>query len=134
MNLIKLSNSFRICLQTFQISVLVSFCNNMLKTGIKSRVTAENTCYFFLRNILKLFLISWTTKLKIYKPVIKPIVIYCSATWAITQKYKKFILIWEMKIFSQILRPIKVGYTGKSDQIQRLKSYITKIIYKIPLK
>lgn len=44
-------------------------CNNMVETENKTRLTAENRFYFYLRNILESSLLFRAPKLKIYTTV-----------------------------------------------------------------
>lgn len=67
-------------------------CDNMVDIEFKNRLAAANRCYFLPRSILKSSLISRTTKLKLSKTVIKPILIYDGETWTIKQKYNKILM------------------------------------------
>jgi hypothetical protein len=53
---------------------------NDIGLEIRSRVMAGNKCYYALGSIMRSKLISRKSKLKIYRTVIKPIVIYASET------------------------------------------------------
>jgi hypothetical protein len=57
---------------------------------IKSRLNSGNDCYCSVQNLLSSHLISRKLKIKIYKTVILPVVLYGCRAWSLTvgEKYK----------------------------------------------
>jgi len=51
---------------------------------IKSRLNSGNTCYYSVQNLFSSHLISKNPKIKIYKTVILPVVLYGCETWFLT--------------------------------------------------
>jgi hypothetical protein len=51
---------------------------------IKSRLNSRNACYHSVQNLLSSRLISKNLKIKIYKTVILPVVLYGCETWSLT--------------------------------------------------
>jgi hypothetical protein len=51
---------------------------------IKSRLNLGNACYYSVQNLLSSCLISKNLKIKIYKTVILPLVLYGCRTWSVT--------------------------------------------------
>jgi uncharacterized membrane protein len=51
---------------------------------IKSRLNSGNACYYSIQNLLSSRLISKNLKIKIYKTVISPAVLYGCETWSLT--------------------------------------------------
>jgi hypothetical protein len=49
---------------------------NYIHNEIKNRLNSENACYYSVQNLLSSLLISKNLKIKIYKTVILPIVLY----------------------------------------------------------
>jgi hypothetical protein len=57
---------------------------NDIHDEIKSRLNSGNTCYYSVQNLLSSRLISKNLKIKIYKTVILPVVLYGCETWSLT--------------------------------------------------
>jgi hypothetical protein len=51
---------------------------------ISSRLNSANACYYLVQNLLSTHLISKNLKIKIYKTVILPVVLYGCETWSLT--------------------------------------------------
>jgi hypothetical protein len=56
---------------------------NGIHDEIKSRLNLGNACYYSVQNLLSSLLISKKLKIKIYKTVILPIVLYGWETWSL---------------------------------------------------
>ncbi|KAL4084697.1 hypothetical protein QTP88_027621 [Uroleucon formosanum] len=69
------------------------------------RITAGNKSYFELVPVFKLRLISKNTKIRLYKVLIKPIVLYACGAWASTKSDEKRLLLFERKILRRIYGP-----------------------------
>jgi hypothetical protein len=59
--------------------------NNSIKEEIKERITLGNKAYFANQKFLKSKLVTKRSKLKLYKTVIRPVVIYGSETWVLKE-------------------------------------------------
>jgi hypothetical protein len=57
---------------------------NDIRDEIKSRLNSGNACYYSVQNLLSSRLISKNLKIKIYKTVILPVVLYGCETWSLT--------------------------------------------------
>jgi hypothetical protein len=57
---------------------------NEIHDEIKRRLNSGNTCYYSVQNLLSSRLISNNLKIKIYKTVILPVVLYGCETWSLT--------------------------------------------------
>ena len=51
---------------------------------IKSRLKSENACYHSEKNLLSSSLLSKSVKIKIYRTIILPVVLYGCETWSLT--------------------------------------------------
>jgi hypothetical protein len=58
--------------------------HNDIHDEIKSRLNSGNTCYYSVQNLLSSRLILKNLKIKIYKTVILPVVLYGCETWSLT--------------------------------------------------
>jgi hypothetical protein len=70
----------------FQFFVLGTTLTNQndIHDEIKSRLNPGNACYYSVQSLLSSHLISKTLKIKIYKTVILPVVLYGCETWSLT--------------------------------------------------
>jgi hypothetical protein len=57
---------------------------NDIRDEIKSRLNSGNGCYYSVQNLLSSRLISRNLKIKIYKTLILPVVLYGCETWSLT--------------------------------------------------
>ena len=57
---------------------------NSIQEEIKSRLKVGNACYHLVQNILSSSLLSKNLKIKIYRTIILPVVLYGCETWLLT--------------------------------------------------
>ena len=57
---------------------------NSIQEEIKSRLKLGNACYHSVQNLLPSRLLSKNLKIKIYRTVILPVVLYGCETWSLT--------------------------------------------------
>jgi hypothetical protein len=57
---------------------------NDIRDEIKSRLNSGNACYYSVQNLLSSRLISKNLKIKIYKTVVLPVVLYWCEIWSLT--------------------------------------------------
>jgi hypothetical protein len=57
---------------------------NCIHEEIKSRLNSGNACYHSVQSLLSPRLLSRNVKVKIYKAIILPIVLYGCETWSLT--------------------------------------------------
>jgi hypothetical protein len=89
-------------LDTFKYLGTVLNEENDIGLEIRSKVMAGNKCYYALGLIMRSKSISRKSKLKMYRTVIKPIVIYASKTWALKEKQIRMLNEWERKVLRKI--------------------------------
>ena len=72
---------------------------------------AGNRSYYSVLPLLRSKAVSRTTKIRMYKTVIRPVVLYGSEAWCLTANDEKKLRIWERKVLRKIFGPICVaGY------------------------
>jgi hypothetical protein len=59
---------------------------NCIHEEIKSRLNSGNACYHSVQSLLSSHLLSRNLKVKIYKTIIVPVVLYRCETWSLTLK------------------------------------------------
>jgi hypothetical protein len=95
--------------QVKQFKYLGSIINNYnsIEEEIKERITLGNKAYFANQKFLKSKSVTKQSKLKLYKTVIRPVVIYASETWVLREAMIKKLMIFERKILRRIFGPTK---------------------------
>ena len=107
--------------------------NNDFSTEIKKRILLANGCYFGMIKYLKSKILSRATKIKLYKSLIVPVLIYGSETWTMTKRDEGLLRRFERKILRRIFGAIKEGdayrqrYNAELYELYRSKDIVTAI-------
>jgi hypothetical protein len=75
---------------------------NLIQEGIKRRLNSGNACYHSVQNLLSSRLLSENVKVRIYKTIILPVVLYGCETWS----------LFENRVLRRIFGPKRHGVTG----------------------
>ena len=67
---------------------------NSIPEEIKSRLRSGNACYHSVQNLLSSRLLSKNLKIKIYRTIILPVVLYGCETWSRTLREERKLRIW----------------------------------------
>jgi hypothetical protein len=78
---------------------------NDIHDEIKSRLNLGNACYYSVQNLLSSHLISKNLKIKIYKTVILPVVLYGCETWSPTLREENRLRVFEDTVLRRIFGP-----------------------------
>jgi hypothetical protein len=78
---------------------------NDIHDEIKSRLNSGNASYYLVQNHLSSCLISENIKIKIYKTVILPFVLYGCRTWSLTLREEHRLRVFEKRVLSKIFGP-----------------------------
>ena len=92
--------------QSFKYLGSILNVTNDIEEEIKVRITQGNRCFFALKHLFRSSLVSRATKLRLYKTIIRPIVMYGSETWPLATKHESTISCFERKILRAICGPI----------------------------
>ena len=75
---------------------------NSIQEEIKSRLKSGNACYHSVQNLLSSRLLSKNLKIKIYRTIILPVVLYGCETWLLTLREEgRLIMFSEENIEAQ---------------------------------
>jgi hypothetical protein len=74
---------------------------------INERIALGNKAYFVNQKFLRSKLVTKRSKLKIYKTVIRPLVIDASETWVLKEAMIKKLMIFERKVLRRMFGPTK---------------------------
>ncbi|KAJ4451247.1 hypothetical protein ANN_02708 [Periplaneta americana] len=75
---------------------------NDTREEIKHRIIMGNACYYSIEKLLSSSLLSKNLKVRIYKTVILPVVLYGCETWTLTLREEQRLRVFENKIFGKI--------------------------------
>jgi hypothetical protein len=78
---------------------------NDIDDEIKSRLNSGNACYYSVQNLLSSRLRSRNPKIKIYKTVILPVVLYGCETWSLTLREEHRLRVFENRVLRRIFGP-----------------------------
>ncbi|RLU18885.1 hypothetical protein DMN91_009243 [Ooceraea biroi] len=79
------------------------------KTEVGCRMAVANRAYFALSKLIRSQLVSRTTKILLYKTLIRPVATYSSETWTLTQETRSRVECFERKVLRRIFRPVREG-------------------------
>ena len=79
---------------------------NDIEEEIKTRVTQGSRSFYSLKHLFKSSILSRATKFRLYKTVVRPIVMYGSETWSLTSKQESLLSCFERKIQRAISGPV----------------------------
>jgi hypothetical protein len=104
--------------QVKQYKYLGSIINdtNSIEEEVKERIALGTKAYYANLKFFKSKLITKSSKLKLYRTIIRPIVTYASETWVLNENIIQKLLDFERKILRGIFRPTK------ENQIWRIKT------------
>jgi hypothetical protein len=78
---------------------------NDIRDEIKDRSNSGNACYYSVQNLLSSRLISKNLKIKIYKTVILPVVLYGCETWSLNLGEEQRLRVFENRVLRRIFGP-----------------------------
>ena len=68
---------------------------NSIQEEIKTRLKLGNACYYSAQNLLSSSLLSKKLRIKIYKNIILPVVLYGCETWSLTLRDERTLRVFE---------------------------------------
>jgi hypothetical protein len=71
---------------------------NLIQEEIKSRLNSGNACYHLEQNLLSSRLLSKNLKIRIYKTIILPVVLYGCETWSLTLREEHRLRVFENRL------------------------------------
>ena len=91
----------------------ISLHQNYIPKEIKSRLRAGNACYYSVQNLLSSRLPSKNLKIKIYRTLILPVVLYGCETWSLTLREERKLRVFENMVLRRIFGPRTDEVTGE---------------------
>jgi hypothetical protein len=78
---------------------------NLIQEEIKRRLNYGNTCYHSVQNFLSSQLLSKNLKIRIYKTIILPVVLYGYETWSLTLREEHGLGVFGNRVLRRIFGP-----------------------------
>ena len=85
---------------------------NSIPEEIKNRLRSGNACYHSVQNLLSSRLLSKNLKIKIYRTIILPIVLYGCETWSLTLQEERKMRVFGNMVLRRIFGPRRDEVTG----------------------
>ena len=86
---------------------------NSIAEEIKSRLRSGSACYHLVQNFLSSRFQSKSLKIKIYRTIILPVVLYGCETWSLTLWEERKLRVFENRVLRRIFGPRKDEVTGE---------------------
>jgi hypothetical protein len=86
---------------------------NCMHEKIKCRLNSEDACYHSVQSLLSSRLLSGNVKVKIYKTVILPVVLYGCETWSLTLREEHRLRVFENRVLRRMFGPKRDEVTGE---------------------
>ena len=72
-----------------------------------------NACYYSVQNLLSSSLLSKNLKIKIYRTIILPVVLYGCETWSLTLGEERRLRVFENRMLRRVFGPKRDDVTGE---------------------
>ena len=102
---------------------------NSIPEEIKSRLRPGNACYHSVRDLLLSRLLSKNLKIKIYRTIILPVVLYGCKNWSLTLRGERKLRVFEKTVLRRIFGPRMEEVTGEG---RRLHNEELNYLYSSP--
>jgi hypothetical protein len=91
---------------------------NCIHEEIRSRLNLGNACYHAVQNLLSSCVLSRNVKIRIYKTIILPVVLYGCETWSHTLREEHRLRVFENRVLRRIFGPKRDEVTGGWRKLQ----------------
>jgi hypothetical protein len=88
---------------------------NCMHEEIKGRLNSGNVCYHSVQSLLSSRLLPRNLKVKIYKTIILPLILYGCETWCPTLREDYRLRVFENRVLRRIFGPERVEITGNGE-------------------
>jgi hypothetical protein len=96
---------------------------NSIHAEIKSRLKSGNACYHSVQNLLSSSILSKNVKIKIYRTIILPVVLYGFGSWSLTLREECRLRVLENKVLRRIFGPKRDEVIGEWRRLHNKELY-----------
>jgi hypothetical protein len=86
---------------------------NSIQEEIRSRLKLGIVCYYSVQNLLSSRLPSKNLKIKIYRTIILPVVLYGCEKWSLTLREERRLRVFENMVLRRVFGPKRDAVTGE---------------------
>ena len=86
---------------------------NSIQEEIKNKLKRGNACFHSVQNLLSSSLLSRNLKIKIYRTIILPIVLYACKSWSLTLREERRLRVFGNRLLRRIFGPKRGEVTGE---------------------
>ena len=86
---------------------------NSIQEEIKSRLKVGYACYYSVQNLLSSSFLSKKLKIKIYRTIILPVVLYGCESWSRTLREERRLRVFENRVLRRVFEPKRDEVTGE---------------------
>jgi hypothetical protein len=90
---------------------------NLIHEEIKTRLNSGNACYHLVQNPLSSCLLSKNVKVRIYRTIILPVVLYGCEAWSLRVREEHKPRVFENRVLRRIFGPKRDGSDGRVEKI-----------------
>lgn len=88
--------------------------SNDMSEELRNRVMCGSRGQYALGRILRSKNLGRALKIKVYQTILRPVVLYGSETWTLTQADEQMLSVWERKVLRTIFGPVRDGEEWRS--------------------
>jgi hypothetical protein len=96
----------------FYYAIIIGTNQNLIQEEVKRRLNSGNVCYHMVQNLLSSWLLLKNVKVRIYKTIILPMVLYGCETWSLILREEHILRVFENKVLRRIFGPKRDGVMG----------------------
>jgi hypothetical protein len=82
-------------------------------------IIVGNACYHSVQNLLSSRLLSKNTKIRVYRTIILPVVLYGCQTWSLTWREEQRLRVFENRVLRRIFGPKRDKVTGEWKRLHK---------------
>jgi len=86
---------------------------NSIQEEIKSRLKLGNASYYSVQNLLSSSLLSKKLKIKVYRTIILPVVLYGCETWSLILREERRLRMFENRVLRRVFGPKRNEVAGE---------------------
>jgi len=110
---VRIDNSTYERVEEFKYLGTTSTNQNSIAEEIKSRLRSGNACCHSAQNLLSSRLLSKTLKMKIYRTITLPVVLYGCEAWSLTLREERKLRVFENMVLRRIFGTRRDELTGE---------------------
>ena len=104
------------CVNVFPLSLFALYYSKVnYREEIKSTLKLGNVYYYSVQNLLSSSLLSKKLKIKIYRTIILPVVLYGCETWSLTLREERRRRVFKNRVLRRVFGPKRDEVTGNGE-------------------